>query len=211
MSLTLLVASSNQHKLREFNHIFAQLPLTLLPFTEHPSTHSLIVEEKENTFSENAIQKARLIAEKGQIITLADDSGLEVDALDGKPGVRSARFAHEHASDAENRLTLWTALSAKCPSSLPSNFFPARFRCVLAIVDPASPHTPHIFEGACEGHVTLTPSGTHGFGYDPMFTPLGAEQTFAELSLTQKMKLSHRGAALQRLIPWLQSYVLSHS
>jgi XTP/dITP diphosphohydrolase len=135
------------------------------------------------------------------MLTLADDSGLEVDALDGRPGVRSARFAHSRATDAENNAALLAALE----SSPETGGFPARFRCVLALVDPFTNRgEPQLVEGLCEGTVTRTPRGSGGFGYDPLFVVRGTEKTMAELDEGEKNRLSHRGRAFAALRPLLE-------
>ena len=120
------------------------------------------------------------------MLTLADDSGLEVDALDGAPGVRSARFAHERATDAENNAALLAALDA-LPDAVGTRPLTARFRCVLALVDPyASDGEPIVVEGRCEGTITRTPRGSGGFGYDPLFVVDGTDKTMAELTEAEK-------------------------
>jgi len=135
---------------------------------------------------------------------LADDSGLEVDALDGRPGVRSARFAHPRATDAENNAALLTALDTLGDPPEKAGFR-ARFRCVLALVDPfTAGGEPRIVEGACEGTITRTPRGSGGFGYDPLFVIEKTETTMAELAEGEKNRVSHRGRAFAALRPMLE-------
>jgi XTP/dITP diphosphohydrolase len=160
--------------------------------------------ERGATFAEIATAKAAAIARATMALTLADDSGLEVDALEGRPGVRSARFAHERATDAENNAALLAALEALGePTS--EGRFRARFRCVLALVDPfTAGGEPQLVEGSCEGTLTRTPRGSGGFGYDPLFVVDGTGKTMAELTPTEKNVLSHRSRALAALRPILE-------
>jgi XTP/dITP diphosphohydrolase len=152
-------------------------------------------------------------------LTLADDSGLEVDALEGRPGVRSARFAHDRATDAENNAALLAALEAlgepsadvtrnARPNGTPhvtGGRFAARFRCVLALIDPfTGGGEPTLVEGSCEGAITRTPRGSGGFGYDPLFVVEGTGKTMAELTPTEKNTYSHRGRAFAALRPILE-------
>jgi XTP/dITP diphosphohydrolase len=164
------------------------------------------------TFAENAIKKARAVADATLGLSLADDSGLEVDALDGRPGVRSARFAHARATDAENNAALLAALEGLGdPSAGPWSHgsaqagFRARFRCALALVDPfTGGGEPHVVEGSCEGTIARTPRGSGGFGYDPLFVLEGDERTMAELRPIEKNRVSHRARALAALLPVLE-------
>jgi XTP/dITP diphosphohydrolase len=157
-----------------------------------------VPDETGHTFQENALIKARIIASFTQKITLADDSGLEVDALDGAPGIYSARFAGLNASDEDNRRKLLHLLTA-----IPDAERTARFRCVIAISTPDGKEW--ISEGACEGHIGRQEMGKDGFGYDPLFIPDGYTQTFAELGEEIKNQISHRARALQKINDILQS------
>src|ERR1019366_4104095 len=149
--------------------------------------------ENGKTFAENAILKARAVAQATMMLTLADDSGLEVDALDGRPGVRSARFAHERATDAENNAALLAALEATGDGAHEADRLKARFRCAIALVDPYSREgEPVVVEGTCEGIITRAPPGSGGFGYDPLFVVAGVDKTMAELTEAEKNTMSHR-------------------
>jgi XTP/dITP diphosphohydrolase len=133
------------------------------------------------------------------ILSLADDSGLEVDALQGKPGVYSARFAGEHATDEENNAKL-----LKLMESVPDEKRTARFVSVIAICDPQG-HVETV-RGECKGTIARIPAGNGGFGYDPLFIPQGYEQTYAQLSAEEKNRISHRGVALAKAVPVLKAY-----
>jgi XTP/dITP diphosphohydrolase len=196
---TLVVASSNRAKLVEFGALAADLPVQIIGLADALPEHLSIVEDGA-TFEANAIHKARTVAEATVMLTLADDSGLEVDALGGRPGVRSARFAHERATDAENNATLLFALA-----DVEEEYRTARFRCVLALVDPWAPVGTEtiLARGRCEGTIAREPRGTGGFGYDPLFMVSGLSRTMAELSDVEKNSLSHRALALQALRPAL--------
>jgi XTP/dITP diphosphohydrolase len=199
---SLVVATSNRGKLEEFRALLAGLPIRVHTIEEAVSKPLTIVEDGD-TFTANAIKKARAVADASMMLTLADDSGLEVDALDGAPGVRSARYAHARATDAENNAALLTALSALHDPEAPRTF-PARFRCVLALIDPyAESPDPIVVEGRCEGVVTRVPRGSGGFGYDPLFVVDGTDRTMGELSESEKNALSHRARAFHALRPIL--------
>ena len=195
MRHTLVVATTNKGKLKELRAMLEDLPVTVV-CTEDVMRKPIEVIEDGKTFADNAIKKARTIAQATTCLTLADDSGLEVDVLNGAPGVRSARFAHERATDAENNAALVAALDAIAPAESESETErpKARFRCVLALIDPFADNEPHVVEGACEGSITRYPRGSFGFGYDPMFVvsddPAG--RTMAELPDAEKNRISHR-------------------
>jgi XTP/dITP diphosphohydrolase len=150
------------------------------------------VEETGNTYLENALLKARAVAAALGEPAMADDSGIEVDALGGRPGVRSARFAGEDATDRENLRALIQAVAG-----VPSGGRSARYRCVAAIAWPDG-REAHA-EGVCEGSLVGKPRGVGGFGYDPIFVPVGWEETMAQLSADQKDRISHRGRAFRAL------------
>jgi XTP/dITP diphosphohydrolase len=208
---TLVVATGNRGKLEELRTLLAGLPVEVRGVSEVMRAPPHVVEDGA-TFADNATKKANAIAHATMMLTLADDSGLEVDALEGRPGVRSARFAHERATDAENNAALLAALdalgepSAEGPQTRPSGGgFRARFRCVLALVDPfTGGGQPHLVEGTCAGAITRTPRGSGGFGYDPLFVVEGTGQTMAELGADQKNLLSHRARAFAALRPVLE-------
>jgi XTP/dITP diphosphohydrolase len=195
----LVVATNNRGKLEELRALLEGLPIEMLTLADVGAAGLTIVEDGA-TFEENAVKKARTVAEATTMLTIADDSGLEVDALGGLPGVRSARFAHERATDAENNATLLTRLEELDPPQ--SGHFPARFRCVLALVDPYGAE-PFLSEGRCEGAITRTPRGGGGFGYDPLFVVEGGDKTMAELASEEKNRISHRALACLRMRPIL--------
>lgn len=161
----------------------------------------VLPEETGTTFVENALLKARAAADQTGLVAIADDSGLEVDALDGAPGVRSARFAGEPSDDAANNALLLRRLAAVPPEKRA-----ARFRSVVAIVTPDG--SEFVSEGTLEGTVLRVPRGSSGFGYDPLFVPLGLDRTLAELTMEEKNRISHRGQAvrraIERLLPLLE-------
>ena len=164
-----------------------------------------MVEDGE-TFAENATKKAVSIARATMMLTLADDSGLEVDALGGAPGVRSARYAHSRATDGENNAALLAALTSLADEGA---VFRSRFRCVLALVDPIVSFEPHLVEGVCEGRILIAPRGSAGFGYDPLFLVEGRDKTMAELDDGEKNAISHRGRAFQTLRLVLEKTLLA--
>lgn len=201
---TLILGTTNRGKLEEFRGLLAGLPVQLLTVADVTRQPLTIVEDGK-TFAENAVKKARAVAEATMTLTLADDSGLEVDALEGRPGVRSARFAHERATDAENNAALTAALDDLGDSNRTPDRFNARFRCALALVDPyANDGEPIVVEGTCEGVITRTPRGSGGFGYDPLFVVAGKDRTMAELGEAEKNAVSHRARATEALIPILK-------
>ena len=185
--MKLLVATRNRHKLEEIRAILAVPGLHLMGAEEVPGLPE--VEEDAPTFEGNAIKKARTLARASGRWTLADDSGLEVDALGGAPGVISARYAGPEASTPANNARLLRELAGVTDRR-------ARFRCVLALCSPAG--SIWTVEGRCEGRILAAPRGANGFGYDPLFVPDGHDQTFAELPADVKNGLSHRGRALQK-------------
>ncbi len=200
--ITLVVASTNRGKLAELRELLAALPVTVVPAAELLGDAMPHVEETGATFEENATLKARAIADACVHLTLADDSGLEVDALEGRPGVRSARFAHARATDAENNAALLSALA-----DIDEAHRTARFRCVLALVDPwaAEGAEPLFADGRCEGSIALEPRGSGGFGYDPLFVLAGSGRTMAELGDAEKNDVSHRARAIAALVPRLRA------
>jgi len=195
--MRILVATMNAGKLREYERLLADVPgleLETMRSLETP----VEVEEDRDTFVGNARKKAREIAAASGVNCLADDSGLEVDALGGGPGVRSARYAGDSASDAENNAKL---LEALC--DVPDAERTARFRCAIAVVD-AEGRELAVVEAGCEGRIAREPKGTHGFGYDPLFIPDGFTQTMAELGPETKNRISHRAKAAAKLVPLLR-------
>ncbi len=201
MKHSLVVATTNRGKLDELRHLLSGLDVEVLS-VQDVSKKPIHVVEDGDTFEANAVKKAREVAAATMMLTLADDSGLEVDALGGAPGVRSARFAGERATDAENNAALLAALDALTldEAGTRSGDFKARFRCVLALVDPfVRDGEPFVVEGTCEGKITRTPRGSGGFGYDPLFLVEGSDKTMAELTEDEKNSMSHRARAAQKL------------
>lgn len=195
--LELLIATGNAGKLREIRALLYDLPITLLSLADFPTVEE--VAETESTFAENAALKALGYARQAGLLTLADDSGLEVDALGRAPGVRSARYLGEHASYADRMNALLAALK-----DVKDDARSARFVCALAI---ASDNQEMLYttEGTCEGRIAEAPRGSGGFGYDPIFVPKGFTQTFGELPADIKNGLSHRGRALAEARKFLAS------
>ena len=196
MSGKLVLASSNQGKLREINQLIGGLGLTVLPQSDFDVPDA---DETGLSFVENAILKARHAAQLTGLPALADDSGLEVDALNGAPGIYSARFAGPGATDADNVQKLLADLEG-----VPESRRTARFQCLMAYMAHAEDPTPLICQGSWEGRILLTPQGENGFGYDPVFWVPGAQCASAELAPEVKNRLSHRGQALQKLLGALQ-------
>lgn len=190
-----VLASANRGKLRELGALLSPLSLTLVP---QQSLGIASVEETGGSFLDNALLKARHAARHAQLPALADDSGLEVDALGGAPGVWSARFAGAGASDAQNLERLLEQLRA-----VPDGRRTARYQCVIVLVRGADDARPLIARGSWEGRIVDTPRGTGGFGYDPVFVPAGEERTAAQLDAAAKNALSHRGQALAALVAML--------
>jgi XTP/dITP diphosphohydrolase len=187
-----VLASGNAGKVREFAQLLAARAVEVIPQTALGVTGP---EETGSTFLDNALLKARHAAAATGLAALADDSGLEVDALGGRPGVRSARYAGAGASDADNIALLLRELAA-----VPRPRRSARYRCVLVFLrDPADPH-PVVAHGVWEGCILTAPRGGGGFGYDPVFQPDGAVGSAAEMPPQQKHLSSHRGQALRALL-----------
>ncbi|NBB92164.1 MAG: RdgB/HAM1 family non-canonical purine NTP pyrophosphatase [Gammaproteobacteria bacterium] len=192
----LVLASGNQGKLRELAHMLEPLHLEVLSQADFDVE---AVEETGLTFVENALLKAREAARVSGLPALGDDSGLVVDALDGRPGIRSARFAGKDASDAANNEQLLSELK-----NLPMERRSAHFHCCLVLLRHASDPAPIIAEGAWHGHILETPRGEGGFGYDPLFHDRDLAATAAELPMAEKARVSHRGKALAALIERLR-------
>ncbi|MFL6653299.1 MAG: RdgB/HAM1 family non-canonical purine NTP pyrophosphatase [Sulfurifustis sp.] len=192
MTETIVLASDNAGKLRELNQMLAGLDLAVVPQSQFRVPPA---DETGLTFLENAILKARNAAEHTGLPAIADDSGIEVDALGGAPGVHSARYAGPGATDAANVEKLLAALR-----DVPEARRSARFRCVLVYLRHARDPAPIIAEGTWEGRIAAAPRGTNGFGYDPVFVVPDRGCTSAELSADEKNRLSHRGQALRALV-----------
>jgi XTP/dITP diphosphohydrolase len=183
--MKLIIATRNAHKLEEIHSIFDFAGLDVLSAFDFPDIPDVV--EDGATLEENAKKKAVEIALATGCWSLADDSGLEVAALDGAPGVYSARYAGEHCSYADNNARLLAELAGKADRS-------ACFRTVIALSDPAG--SAETVSGECTGTIIKEPRGTNGFGYDPLFVPLGYSETFAELPSNVKNRISHRANAL---------------
>jgi XTP/dITP diphosphohydrolase len=188
----LVLASGNQGKLREFSQLFADKNIQVIPQNEFDTIEA---EETGLSFVENAILKARNACKFSGLPSLADDSGLEVDALQGAPGIYSARYAGIDASDKDNYLKLLEALQ-----DVPAAQRSARFQCVLVYMRHENDPTPQVFHGSWEGNILTEPSGVEGFGYDPVFFVPSENCSSAELSKDTKNALSHRGQAIQELL-----------
>lgn len=187
MTHHLLIATHNPGKVREYRALLADLPLDLVYLDDLGITDE--VEETGATFEENALLKARYYASRTGLWTWADDSGLEVDALGGRPGVHSARYAGPDASDADRYRKLLVELQGH------PRPWTARFRCAVALVRPDGVEA--VCHGTLEGEITDTPRGSHGFGYDPVFYLPERGQTLAELPPEEKNRISHRARAAQ--------------
>lgn len=195
MTTQLLIATTNQGKLKEYRAMLDGLPFKLLSLEDAGIT--LDVEETGETFEENAILKAKTYAAMAGMLTLADDSGLEVDALGGEPGVRSARYAGEGATSRQRNELLLRNLAAKDGADRS-----ARFRCVIAVASPDGDWVRTV-DGACEGTIAYEMKGETGFGYDPLFIVPEYGAHMAELTMEQKNHISHRGRAIERAKPLL--------
>jgi XTP/dITP diphosphohydrolase len=188
----LAIASRNRHKLRELGRICAAWPVEWLTIENHDEAAFPDVDETGESYLENAVLKATQVAAALDLPAIADDSGIEVDALGGGPGPRSARYAGEGATDERNLDALLRALRG-----VPGGGRTARYRCVAAIAWPDG-RTEHA-EGVCDGTIVTRRRGARGFGYDPVFVPVGWDETMAQLTDEQKDRISHRGRAFRAL------------
>lgn len=189
MSIDIVIATRNRGKLAEIANCLSDLPFNILSLNDFPNMPEIV--ESSKTFSENAIAKAKLTAEFTGKLSLADDSGIEIDHLDGNPGALSARFAGENASDEDRNKKVLQLLDG-----VPEEKRTARFVCVIAICSPNG--KVKTFEGICEGKIAHEPRGTNGFGYDPIFIVPKYGKTFAELPSEVKNEISHRAIALKK-------------
>lgn len=194
----LLLGSGNGDKARELAVLLEGLPWEVRSLRDFPP--AVEPEETGATFEENALLKARYYSAQFGVACVADDSGLEVDALDGAPGVYSARYAGPGCTYADNNRKLLDALEG-----VPWHERTARFRCCAALVIPSSGKT-HVEMGTVEGHIAISCEGTNGFGYDPLFVPAGEDRTFGEMPPEEKHAISHRGQAFARMRAWLEEY-----
>lgn len=198
MERRIVLASNNAGKVREFNQLLSDSELEVLPQSEFSVPD---IEETGLTFVENAILKARNAAQHSGLPAIADDSGLEVDALGGAPGIYSARYAGAGASDLENLEKLLEALR-----EVGDEQRGARFQCLMVYMRDARDPTPRIFQGTWEGRILRQPRGSGGFGYDPVFLVPGMDRASAELPPETKNRLSHRGQALRQLVTSLNNH-----
>ena len=190
----LIVASRNLGKIAEIKTLMEDCPLKWKSLND---IEYVEIKEDQPTFVGNAIKKAETVSRLTGKAALADDSGLEVDALQGEPGVYSARYAGDNANDEENNAKLLERLAG-----VPEKSRSARFRCVIALAIPSK--ETQTVEGVCEGLITLNPYGSNGFGYDPVFFYPPFQATFAELSPGEKNRISHRGKAIRAVVPLIK-------
>lgn len=188
MTRNLLIATRNNKKKRELQSILSSWDINILTLDDMETMPEII--EDGVTFVDNAVKKARTIAQLSGCTTLADDSGLEVDALGGEPGVYSARFSGPEADDNKNNRKLLDMMR-----DVAAEERTARFICVIAVAAPDG--SVQTVEGVCAGKIGMYAKGENGFGYDPLFIPAGFDRTFAELADDEKNRISHRGKALQ--------------
>lgn len=193
----LVIASRNPGKAREFRRLLADVPFDVVSAAE--AGVDVDVEETGATFEANARLKAEAYSRASGELTLADDSGIEVDALGGEPGVRSARHAREGQTDEEGRERLLARVR-----DVPGWERGARYRVVLAVTGPQTGGEVHFFEGVCEGSLAHEPIGEGGFGYDPIFWLPGERRTMAELTPAEKDAVSHRGMAARKAAAFLE-------
>lgn len=193
----IVIASQNQGKISEFTELLNPLQVEVLSLKDFPEISD--IPETGSTFEENALLKAREVAKKTGLLSLADDSGLEVDYLGGKPGIYSARFAGEPKSDARNNAKLLKLLTG-----VPWEKRTAQFKCVIAIALPAGKEL--CFTGSCQGIILENPQGEGGFGYDPLFYVEKEGQTFAQLNSDIKNEISHRGQGVKKAMNFLKGY-----
>ena len=185
----LLIATTNLGKFKELSSLLSDCPFSMVSLEDLGIDED--VAETGSTFEENASLKAAAYGRMSGLPTLADDSGLEVDALGGEPGVFSSRFAGPGATDADR-----VALLLQKLDNIPEGERDARFRCVIAVSWPTE--SPEVYSGECEGRIAGAPRGSNGFGYDPVFFLPELERTMAELSVGEKSRISHRGRAARK-------------
>ncbi len=198
--LQILTATKNNGKIRELTEFLADLPLRLRNLNEFPNI--IEVEETGATFFDNAVLKAQGYALQTRLWALADDSGLEVSALNGAPGVFSARYAGANSSDEEKIKKLLTELNKSGDKKRQAGFV-----CAMAISDDKG-DIKFLAEGRCRGTIALASKGGNGFGYDPIFIPDGFERTFGEIEAEIKQKISHRARAIKKIIRFLSGFTV---
>ncbi|MFH1753877.1 MAG: XTP/dITP diphosphatase [Candidatus Omnitrophota bacterium] len=199
MKKEIVIATKNEKKFKELKRFFHSSRIKVLSLKEFPQVPEVV--EDGETFGDNAIKKALAASRHTDKIVLADDSGLEVNALDMRPGVHSARYAGPGKTDDRNMEKLLKALKGIDPKRRT-----ARFRCVIAIARER--RVLKLVEGVCEGRIGFVKEGATGFGYDPVFIPRGRKKTFAQLGSREKDRLSHRGKALRKAKGFIQRYLL---
>jgi XTP/dITP diphosphohydrolase len=185
----IVLASRNKHKLTELRFFLTGLPFEIVSLEEFPNVPLFV--EDGTTFEDNALKKARQVYQHTNTLALADDSGLEVFYLNGRPGVYSARYAGDQANDNANNQKLLTNIKGVAPRRRG-----AQFRAVLALVGKG---IERITDGTCPGAIAEAPRGSNGFGYDPIFIPEGFTRTYAELASEEKNKISHRSKAFEKM------------
>ncbi|HPN72472.1 MAG TPA: RdgB/HAM1 family non-canonical purine NTP pyrophosphatase [Candidatus Omnitrophota bacterium] len=198
--MKLLLATHNRKKRDELKTILGGSKTVKVMILDDLKIEVPVVVEDGRTFRQNAVKKALTLSRFFDGLVLADDSGLEVEALGGKPGVRSARFARSKATDEENNEKVLKLLSL-----IPEKNRSARFVCHLALASDG--HLLESFEGVVEGAILEQPRGDNGFGYDPLFLPRGKDKTFAEMEAEEKNKISHRAQALKKMKPAIKKYL----
>lgn len=196
--MKIILATANAHKLKEFRTMLGGLDVTLGCLADFQDCPEII--EDGHTFEKNALIKARTVAAHTGRLSMADDSGLEVDILDGRPGIYSARYAGPGADDHDNNIKLLKELDGLPPSKRG-----ARFTCVIAIVDPAGNEA--VVAGHCRGTIINDLKGAQGFGYDPLFLHEASGKTFAEMDAAQKNRVSHRFQAIRELKKMLPGFL----
>lgn len=196
---SIIIASKNKNKKREIEALLKGMKVKVLAINETHKRIPIIV-ENGTTFRQNAIKKAIIVSKVLEGFAIADDSGVEVDSLHGRPGVRSARFARVKAADSENNMKLLYLLR-----NIPPRKRGATFVCSVAIADRGK--LLGTVEGRCRGWIGFEPRGKNGFGYDPLFTPNGYNLTFAEMKPRHKNKISHRGEALRKAKAVIRKYL----
>lgn|SRR5699024_300335 len=198
MNKTIIIATHNKGKAKEFKSLFDEYGYNIKTLHDFPEIGE--VPETGHSFSENALQKAAAISEKLNTIVLADDSGLEVDALNGQPGIYSARYAGEHGNDQKNNEKLLEELKNVSEAERKANF-----HCTLALVGPE--REPLFVEGNIEGYILFKPQGENGFGYDPLFYIPTLNKSMGELTNEEKNKISHRAIAIENLKDHLDGWL----
>jgi XTP/dITP diphosphohydrolase len=196
--MDILIATSNQNKLKELKALLKDYAVTILSLKDFPRVPAIV--EDGESFYENALKKATTAARHFGKLTIADDSGIEIDALGGRPGVYSSRFAGEDATDEENNDKLLRELK-----DVPPVKRGACFKCVLVVATPEG--KTDFVEGECRGVIIDEFKGNYGFGYDPLFLVPEYNKTFSEISPEEKNKISHRSKALQKLLKLLPDYL----